>query len=535
MLRVAFGRALVVCAALNVVAYAVLGGYDRRFLFVHFVAHNAFKPEQLLVAALVAAMVLRPRLLNGQALPVEGVWPARHLAFLLVVPAILYLPSVGINFEHHDWNHVHISSAIRGIEPLAALFTRPAVDGFYRPLGFVSLWLDNLVFGLRSWGYHVQGIALHLLNVVLAYRLFRRLNFSARTSAWTAALFAVASVSVEPVVWPAARFDVLATAFVMAALASSLDYLRAPEGGRTHLAGAAAFTALGILSKEIAYTVPIVVLFVLATARVWELRRPSLRRAVQLMAAVSVPCLLGVAVRFALYHGFGGYPGESRPMWLPSLRSAIALVIRVFPVPPLALNSSIPLGLPGIAALILFAACCVLIVSLSSGPLDRKAYAIAGLALASALPVVNVAGWLGPSMLHSRYLYWPAVWVALLLIHVIEMCRAPSMVLAVLLVANLLATTSNLLVYRDAMTSAERIAARVGRDIRNRPDVRQVYLAGVPGSGNGVLVYSEHVLALVREESDGRAVALIPAAGADRLAQDHALIYRWDSHLRDVR
>jgi putative flippase GtrA len=368
---------------------------------------------------------------------------------------------------------------------------------------------------------------------VLAFRVFQRLSFGRRTSAWAVGLFAIASVTVEPVVWPAARFDLLATAFILAALGSSLDYLRDSQGGRARLAAAVVFTSVGILSKEIAYSVPIIVIFLIATAPVWELGRPGLRRMVRLVAAVSVPCLLGVAVRLALYGGLGGYPGQSRPMWLPSFKSVVSLVIRVLPVPPLGLNSSIPLGFPGIAALVLFAAGCVLIALLSSRPLDRKAYAIAGLALASALPVVNVAGWLGPSMLHSRYLYWPAVWTALLLVHIVETCRAPRLVLAILLLANVLATTSNLLAYRGAMTSAERVAARVGRDIRRRPNARAVYLAGIPGSGYGVLFFADHMLALVNKEAGGRPVSLVPAAARDPLPPD--LIYRWDSRLRDVR
>lgn len=535
ILRTALGRALVVCAGFNLVAVAVLGGYDHRFWFVHLIAHDAFKPQQLLVAALVIALILRPHLVNNPAGPAEGVYAKRRLAFLLAVPVILYLPSVGINFEHHDWNHVHITGAIRGIKPLLALFTHAQGDGFYRPLGFVSLWIDNLIFGPQAWGYHLQSIGLHLLNVVLAYRLFRRLNINPRTSSWAAALVAIASVFAEPVIWPAARFDLLATTFVMAALGSSLDYLRDPNGGKTRLAGAAGFTTLGILSKEIAYAVPVIVLYLIATAPVWELRRPSLRRTIRLVAALSAPCLVGVAVRFAMYGGLGGYPGQSRPLWLPSLRGVNALVVRVFSVPPLALNSSVRLGFPGIAALVLFAACCVLIVLLSSGRLDRKSYAIGGLALVSALPVMTVAGWMGASMLHSRYLYWPAVWVALLLVHMIEMCRVPRLVLTMLLLANLSAATSNLLVYRDARTWAESVAVRIGRDIRNRPDVRAVYLVGIPDSANGVLFFAEQVLTLVRKESQGRAVSLIPAAAADRLPPEHALIYRWDSRLRDVR
>jgi len=139
MFRISLGRAMVGCAALNLAAVAVLGGYDHRFWFVHLVAHDAFKPEQLLVAALVIALVLRPPLASGPvgsaaaACSLGGAYSARGLAFLLAVPAILYLPSVGIHFEHHDWNYVHVSSAIRSVRPLLALFTHPQPDGFYRP------------------------------------------------------------------------------------------------------------------------------------------------------------------------------------------------------------------------------------------------------------------------------------------------------------------------------------------------------------------------------------------------------------------
>jgi hypothetical protein len=523
MARIALGRVLVVGAALNLAAAAILGGYDFRIGPLHLFAHQALKPQQILVAALLLALALRPRLAQRPALPADGAWPV----FLLAIPAVLFLPSIGINFEYRDWNHAHITSAIRGLRPLAALFTGPQADGFYRPLGFVSLWIDNLIFGPHAWGYHLQSVALHLLNVTLAWRLFRRLNFGARTASWAAATMAVAAVALEPVIWPAARFDLLAAAFTMAALACAIDYLR---GGRG-LACAAAFTFLGILSKETAYSVPVVVLFLIATAPVWDLQRPVFARTARLLAAVSVPCAMGLLIRLAVYAGLGGYPGQSLA---PTLRGAVMLVVRLFPAPLLALNSNVRLGLVGGAAAVLFAACCVLI-ALGSGALDRKTYAIAGLALASALPVLNVAGWMGPSMLHSRYFYWPAVWVALLMVRLIETCRVPRVALAALLIANALAMTSNLLVYRDVLRSAERVAARVGRDVRERPEVRAIQLAGLPETDNGVVFFADEAAGRAREESQGRPVDLVPAAAADPPPSERTRIYRWDPLLGDVR
>ena len=93
------------------------------------------------------------------------------------------------------------------------LFSRPQADGFYRPLTFVSLWLDYRLFGTAFTWYHAQSLVLHIVNSLLAARLAGSLGFGRTASLWTGLLYAAAAVNFEPVMWPAARFDLLATSY----------------------------------------------------------------------------------------------------------------------------------------------------------------------------------------------------------------------------------------------------------------------------------------------------------------------------------
>lgn len=528
---------IVALAAANLVVVALRGGYDARFGPLHLVAHDAFKPAQILAAALLlSAFLQRRRRDPSPQTKHEGAF--RAWAPVFAAAALLYVPSVFINFEHHDWTHMHVGAGLTA-DPAAAfhLFTRGQPDGFYRPLGFLSLWLDYLLFRSEAWGYHLQSIALHLLAVFLAFLLYRRLGFEEDACRRACALFAVAGVNVEAVVWPAARFDLLAAAFSLAALVTALGVLRAPAVRARQVALASALMALAILSKEIAYATPLLLLAIIATGGVWGLPQVGRRRLAIVVLSVTIPALIGIAVRFAVYGGLGGYPPAARghsPQFVLTANTFSTLLTRVFLVPPLAVNSSIPLDAAGKIALVLFAAGALSAALLLRNPDRRKLAFIGGLAAIGALPVVNLVGWIGPSLLHSRYLYFPSVWIMLLLVSIVGRARWSAAVFGAFLAANAAAAGHNLLVYRDAMQSADRIAETVAAGVRARDDVRTVCVVGLPESAEGVLVFGTHVVRRIEQALAPRQVTVVRADKAGAPPAPPALVYRWSPSRRTV-
>jgi protein O-mannosyl-transferase len=181
-----------------------------------------------------------------------------------------------------QWDDVVLlvdNPAYRGLSwsHLRWMFTADLM-GHYMPLTWLTYGVDYVLWGLRSFGYHLTSIALHVANVTLVYLvtlwILRRARQPARPDspdrdlrlgAMVAALiFGVHPLRVESVAWITERRDVLCGLLCLLAV---LLYLRAvdpeSEGGRMHArlywAAVVAF-ALALLAKSMAVTLPAVLL-----------------------------------------------------------------------------------------------------------------------------------------------------------------------------------------------------------------------------------------------------------------------------------
>jgi hypothetical protein len=184
---------------------------------------------------------------------------------------------------------------------LALIFTRDYwwphyMSEVYRPLTTLSYLLNYAVLGNgdRPAGYHVVNLLLHWGNAVLVYLLALAAMRGVRPAFWTAALFALHPIATEAVTNVVGRADLLAA---LGVLGGTLLHARAGHGpGRRavpRLAGLAAATALGVLSKESAAVLPAVMaLFDLTAPRRVPERRRS--RAVAAGYVVVLGTLLAV-------------------------------------------------------------------------------------------------------------------------------------------------------------------------------------------------------------------------------------------------
>ena len=386
-------------AALNVVWITILDGYDFHFGPLHLVAHDLFKPLLFLNFAYFASLAAR----GGSSADVVAM-PARerrvaNAGFLIAVAAVtaaIYASSFHINLEFPDWTH-RISTNGRSA---LSFFTERQYDGLYRPLTFISLWIDNRMFGDALWAYHMQNLLLHFLNAVLVARLALRCGLSRTWAQWAGILFAALPSAFEAVIWPGARFDLLATAFTLIA------FERALAG--SIVASAAAF-ALGVLSKESAYCYPLV----LGAIYVWRTRlRIALdgRRFRHVLAAAAAITVVLIAIRFAIYGNFGGFldPVTGKAIqFVITPRSLTSLLSRV-PGSLYIVNSTIGLTLWMRVALLLYIA--AISASLLSGArLGSHAFLVV-LPFLAAIPMLNMIGWVNHFAQQGRYLYLPGVW-----------------------------------------------------------------------------------------------------------------------------
>ena len=204
----------------------------------------------------------------GSAQPPEpndhllGIEPKSHFsrrdlhAFLglLALVAVAYFPALSGGFV---WDDVIFAEepVIHRWSGLWNIWFSPADiknEGHYWPLVYTSFWLEHKLWGLAPLGYHLVNVLLHLVNVVLVWRLARRLSLA---GAWAiAALFAVHPLHVESVAWVIERKDLLSAMFYLGAVLVWLRFAEAPALGRYCLA-LGLFTA-GLLSKSIVVTLP---------------------------------------------------------------------------------------------------------------------------------------------------------------------------------------------------------------------------------------------------------------------------------------
>lgn len=101
----------------------------------------------------------------------------------------------------------------------------------YYPLTGSSFWIDYQLWGFWTLPYHVENVLLHLLSVLLFWRLLLRLQVPG--AALAAGVLALHPMMVESVAWVTERKNVLSMALFLGALLSYVRFARLGEGGET--------------------------------------------------------------------------------------------------------------------------------------------------------------------------------------------------------------------------------------------------------------------------------------------------------------
>jgi hypothetical protein len=137
----------------------------------------------------------------------------------------------------------------------------------WHPLTWLSHSLDVQLLGPGPGGLHVMNVLFHGANTLLLFLLLLVTTGQTWRSALVAALFAVHPLHVESVAWISERKDVLSTFFWLLTMLAWVGWVRRP--GPWRYAAVAALYALGLLSKPMLVTLPVV----LVLFDVWPLGR----------------------------------------------------------------------------------------------------------------------------------------------------------------------------------------------------------------------------------------------------------------------
>jgi tetratricopeptide (TPR) repeat protein len=166
---------------------------------------------------------------------------------------------------------------------------------YYRPLISLSFFLDVQAWGFNPMGFHLTNLLAHLATALAVLALARRLSGSTLAGAVAGVAFALHPIHTESVTFISGRTDVLATLFFLLAL---LGYIRwRQEGGPLAFAGSLVAFFLGLAAKEVAVTLPLILVLYDRMVGPKERGAQALARALTRYAAYGGVIALYLAVR----------------------------------------------------------------------------------------------------------------------------------------------------------------------------------------------------------------------------------------------
>lgn len=368
-----------------------------------------------------------------------------------VVVALLTVANLAVFFQVRHFGFVNLDDSIyvyqnaMTLKGLTAAGTEWAFSGFHasnwHPLTWLSHMLDVSLFGPAPGPQHLVNLLFHAVNCGVLFVLLRRLFKEAWRSALVAALFAIHPLHVESVAWISERKDVLSALFFLLCLNSYVTFSRS-DSYRSYLASLG-FFALGILSKPMVITLPVVLLILdwwplhSEAAPAQEPRHGRYRR----LILTKLPFLLisaATAIVTFLAQASGGGASAMSPIPLvPRLVNAAIAAIgylqkTLWPVSlasfyphPATVSPDLPLGRLAVAI------CCLLLISyFCIRERRRRPYLLWGWLwyLVMLLPVIGIIQ-VGGQAMADRYSYLPLIGVFVSLVfggaELVERVRLP--------------------------------------------------------------------------------------------------------------
>jgi len=182
-------------------------------------------------------------------------------SLLLVAGTLLaYWPAWNGQRIWDDEKHL-TSPALQSLTGLYRIWTQPGATPQYYPVTHSVFWLEHLLWGDATLGYHLVNIVLHALTALILLRILRRLEVPGAPLA--AAVFALHPVQVESVAWISELKNTLSGLFCLSAAFSFLHFRFRERLRRTAYVLSLLLFLLALLSKAVVATLPAALLVVL--------------------------------------------------------------------------------------------------------------------------------------------------------------------------------------------------------------------------------------------------------------------------------
>jgi Tfp pilus assembly protein PilF len=220
----------------------------------------------------------------------------QRLLFLLaivLVPIVVYFNSLRNPFHYDDMHTVVDNPHLKDLTNIPKYFIYPQMfsarshpRGMYRPVLLTSYALNYRIAGMNPSAFHAVNLAIHVANSLIVFLIFLQLAEGAKTAhrfrdagargnnekkttrlfaAIAALLFSLHPVQTEALNYISCRSETLASLFYLLGL---MSFIKARLGQNKTKAGVIGFLslslvfyALSLLTKSIAISFPVMILF----------------------------------------------------------------------------------------------------------------------------------------------------------------------------------------------------------------------------------------------------------------------------------
>lgn len=187
------------------------------------------------------------------------------LVVVLVMSIWLYLPVLDYTWlVGPDQEFVQNNEALADLDAnnLWDVFLTD-VNGRYQPLSMLSYAMDDLIFpNEKARGHHLINLILHLLNILLLFRIVKLLSRSGIAAISAALLLAIHPMNVESVSWIFSRSVLLAVFFFLMGMLFYLYYLRQENNKKALLFFMGICFMGALLSNPIGIVFPIAIVLI---------------------------------------------------------------------------------------------------------------------------------------------------------------------------------------------------------------------------------------------------------------------------------
>lgn len=148
-------------------------------------------------------------------------------------------------------------------ESVKAIFTTYNFNGGYTPIPMVSWGLNKWFSGTDAFAFHLTNLLLHLLSVILCFRLVFRITDDEYVAVVVAILFGVHPIHLESVAWVTGRKDLFLGLFTLSSLLCWMSFTRSQFRQWKWLVASLLFFLLALLSKATAVVIPVWMVLIL--------------------------------------------------------------------------------------------------------------------------------------------------------------------------------------------------------------------------------------------------------------------------------